>query len=292
MSKYFYPIALSILIFCLVVLVGMKFLPQSIGTSAPDQGAGVYNALTSTFTYNFSTTAILQEAGSMQESTSPYWWVNSGGELILAGGIGSTVEGALPTTNKWQRLYAQTNPMDTDNGFHPQNIFRLVTKSSWTNLQQELFFRIDNNNVSSSTNRNESNGLLLFNRYQDGATLYYTGIRVDGAAVIKKKINGIYYTMDYEPIITNKGAYDRIKNINLLPEHVWIGLRSVVKTLPNGTVQIQLYENLSGTWDLIAQAVDNGTTYGGAVISSPGHAGVRTDFMDVSFKNYSISELK
>ncbi len=265
---------------------------QAQTLTGSDQQAGVYNAVTSTFTYNFSGTTVLQEAGSMQESTSPYWWLNSGGQFMLTNGVGTTVEGALPTDNKWRILYSRSNPMDTDNGFHPQNIFRFVTKASWQNLQQEAFFRIDADEMSSSTNRNESNGLLLFNRYQDGANLYYTGIRVDGTAVIKKKTGGVYYTMDYEPVITDKGVYDRMKNPNLLPEHTWIGLRSVVKTLPDNTVQIQLYANFDGMWKLVAQAVDDGHTYGGPVITTPGHGGIRTDFMDVSFKNYSISEMK
>ena len=39
--------------------------------------------------------------------------------------------------------------------------------------------------------------MLLFNRYQDGQTLYYGGVRVDGAAVIKKKLAGVYTTLAY-----------------------------------------------------------------------------------------------
>ena len=117
------------------------------------------------------------------------------GQMIFENGIGKTIQGDFPEGSKWQKKYEKSNPKDTDNGTHPQNIFRLVTKAKWQNFDQEAYFRINRLNLSSSDNRNESNGILLFNRYEDGDNLYYTGLRVDGTAVIKKKYAGKYYTL-------------------------------------------------------------------------------------------------
>ncbi|HWP61398.1 MAG TPA: hypothetical protein VN495_02245, partial [Candidatus Paceibacterota bacterium] len=111
--------------------------------------------------YSFNSPGILQEAGSMQQSTSPYWWLNSGGEFIITNGVGETMQGVAPLLNKWRVAYALSNPVDTDNGTHPQNLFRLVSKGQWENLSAEAHFYIVADNLSSSSNRNQSNGLLL-----------------------------------------------------------------------------------------------------------------------------------
>ncbi len=153
----------------------------------------------------------------------------------------------------------------------------------------EAYFKIDQLNLSDSPNRNQTNGLFLFNRYQTGDSLYYTGLRVDGAAVIKKKIFGTYYTMAVKKVFTN-GTYDRDKNQNLLPLHEWIGVRSEVSTQADKSVLIKIFTDVgrTGNWQLAAEAIDDGQKYGGAPILAPGYAGIRTDFMDVKFDDYSI----
>ncbi|HSE56474.1 MAG TPA: hypothetical protein VLB02_00065 [Candidatus Paceibacterota bacterium] len=246
-------------------------------------------SIPSLFNYSFSSTGTLYESGSLLGSTSPYWWVNSGAKLSIDAGTGKTVQGSLPTNDKWRTIYASANPVDTDNGYHPQNIFRLVSKGTWHNFRQQAYFSINQDELSESPNRNASNGLLLFNRYQDSDNLYYTGIRVDGTAVIKKKQAGKYITLAQKPIIA--GTYDRAKNPNLLPKSKWIGLRSEVVTT-NGVVQIKLYTDIgkTGVWTLAAQTVDDGKTYG-PIIDSKSSAGIRTDFMDVAFDDYKIEEL-
>lgn len=243
------------------------------------------------FSYTFNTPGILYEAGSSSESTSEYWWVDSGAELIIANGVGSTIEGSLAANDPWRLLYAKNNPLDTDDGYHPQNIFRLVTKYEWTNYVQTAYFKIDAHNLSASPNRNESNGLLLFNRYQNAFNLYYAGIRVDGTAVIKKKTDGIYYTMAQSAIFP--GTYDPVTSPNLIPVGTWIGIRTEVTTLANGAVSIKLYLDVgrTGNWILAESATDNGTQYGGAPIAGPASLGIRTDFMDVEFSDYSVTKL-
>lgn len=235
---------------------------------------------------------VLNEAGSIEESESDIWWLNSGGLVYFENSVGKTIQNELSEDNKWYQAYKKNNPRDTDEGKHPQNIFRLVTRGKWKNLEQGTYFKINKDNLSVSKYRNQSNGFLFFDRYQDGNNLYYTGIRVDGFAVIKKKINGVYYTMAYERVFP--GKYNRKKNPNLLPHNVWIGLRSEVKNETNGSVSIKVFldKNRNGNWELIAEARDNGKRYGGKAFLNEGYAGIRTDFMDVEFDDYKIEELK
>jgi len=241
---------------------------------------------------NFDTTYTVKEAGSMNSSQSPEWWLSSGAYFYSANGIGSTIMGPLPVLDPWRIAYSLSNSLDTDNGYYPQNIFRLVLKSRWQNFTQEAYFKIVKDNLSASPNRNSSNGLLFFNRYSDAFNLYYTGIRVDGYATIKKKIGGVYYTMAYKPFI-NGPAYDTNANPDLLPKNTWIGLRSVVQNNTDGTVSIKLYvdNGKTGNWVLVAEAKDDGKSYGGSAFLGTGYAGIRTDFMDVEFDDYQIKSL-
>ncbi|OHA18564.1 MAG: hypothetical protein A2664_02915 [Candidatus Taylorbacteria bacterium RIFCSPHIGHO2_01_FULL_46_22b] len=235
---------------------------------------------------------ILQETDLPNSSKNDLWWLSSGGSVYLDGDLIQTLQGEIATSSHWRLLYAKNNPTDTDTGYHPQNIFRLVTREKLQDSQQEVYFRIIKDNLSSSTNRNASNGVFLFNRYQDSQNLYYTGVRVDGAVVIKKKTNGTYYTMIETPF-SDELAYDRLRNPNLLPKNVWMGLRSEIQTMANGVVSIKLYtdQENSGVWVLVAEVEDNGQVYGGEVISKAGSGGIRTDFMDVEFKDYTIDSL-
>lgn len=246
----------------------------------------------SPYLYNFDQSGTLVEAGSLDSSSSPYWWLNSGAYMVFKEdsrgfGRGFTNFGELPSNNYWRELYNRNNPVDTDNGYHPQNIFRLTTRSQWQDARQEAYFVIRENNLSESPNRNASNGLLLFNRYQDGDNLYYTGVRVDGSAVIKKKQNGQYTTLAQVKGIY-PGSYNNSDNPNLLPKDKWIGLRSEVVNQSNGSVSIKLYldKGWSGNWELVAETVDRKNP-----ITKQGYGGIRTDFMDVMFENYRYRDL-
>jgi hypothetical protein len=244
-----------------------------------------------TFEDNFSSKGILEESGSMGESKNKNWWLNSGGQFIYNNGIGQTVQGELPSLNPWRIAYKLDNPEDTDNGYHPQNIFRFVTRSKWKNFIQQVYFKINKDNLSSSSNRNESNGVLLFNRYQSGQTLYYAGLRVDGAAVVKKKYNGTYYTMVSKSVFP--GKYNKNSKPDLLPKDTWIGIKTELSTNSNGEVNIKLYTDVgkTGKWTLVLETKDIKKKYGKDVISKEGYAGIRTDFMDVDFSGYKITQL-
>src|SRR4030042_2281304 len=227
----------------------------------------------------------IEETAKMSGSSSSKWWVNSGGWLEISGGTGKTIQGDLSSDNKWHQRYEDSSSEDTDEGLHPQNIFRLVTRGKWQNFQQQVLFRINRVNLSDSDNRNESNGVLLFNRYQDGGDdLYYTGLRVDGYAVIKKKIGGDYHTLAYEKVYSG-AAYDRDDNPNLLPVGKWIGLRSEVRNNKNGDVEIKLYYKKGRNtkkWKLVAQYVDKGQK--GDEIKASGYGGIRSDLLVLYFK--------
>lgn len=236
-------------------------------------------------------TSTLEEAGNIDNSKSQNWWLNSGGLVYNTNSTFKSIQGNLEPNNRWFSAYLKANPRDTDGGLHPQNILRLVNKNNVQNTVQEAYFKINKTNMSKSTNRNESNGVLFFNRYIDGDNLYYTGIRVDGTSIIKKKKNGIYHTMNQKKIY--EGTFNRDSKPNLIPENKWIGLRSEVKNLNFKDVSIKVYLDKSGygNWELIAEAIDNGSTYDGSSFINAGHPGIRTDFIDIEFKNYSLKNI-
>ncbi|HLP86835.1 MAG TPA: hypothetical protein VK153_03120 [Candidatus Paceibacterota bacterium] len=270
--------------------ISYTWLTSMVINSRNNQNEVLDRINNSLFTYLFNSVGVLQESGSIMTSTSPYWWVNSGGKLILEDGLGKTIQGELPTDDKWRKIYSRANKEDTDNGYHPQNIFRLITKGSWYNLSEQAFFKVTSSNLSESSNRNESNGLLLFSRYIDSDNLYYTGIRVDGHVVIKKKKNGVYYTLAEKRIIA--GEYNRLTSPNLIPKETWIGIKSEIRTTLDKKVEINLYTDISntGVWELALSALDDGVDSGG-IIDASGKAGIRTDFMDVLFNDYKVEEL-
>ena len=238
------------------------------------------------FKPKFQSSKIISETSSMENSRDVDWWVNSGGQFIIGNGIASTITGDTPQENRWFNLYRNSNPQDTDGGLYPQNLFRLVTKQEWQNLDQILYFRIIGDNLSKSHNRNSSNGVLLFNRYHDGDNLYYVGLRVDGDVVVKKKIYGKYYTLAQSTLFP--GDYNSQDNPNLIPKDTWIGIRSQIQN-KGDFVNIKMLVDVKNNEDW-SEKINIDDKSPGILINS-GFAGIRTDFMDVEFKDYSIIEL-
>lgn len=243
----------------------------------------------SDFIYSFNAPGTLEEVARADKSPSPYWFLDSGGKLLIEGGVGKTVQGALTSSDRWRLAYAATNPVDTDNGYHPQNIFRLLTKNSWDDASMEASFMIAGDNFSDSPNRNASNGLFLMSRYQDQNTLYYAGVRVDGVAIIKKKYHGTYYTMAQKAVFA--GTYGP-RTPNLIPHDEWVGLRGITETNADGSVSVRLFMKRTDTpWVSVVSATDSGTFGGTPPILAAGPDGIRTDFMDVLFGRIRISPL-
>lgn len=261
-----------------------------ISTFALTAESGTAAQVSSPFKYTFLIDSVVEETNLDTKSPSPYWWVSSGAELTLEEGRGKTNQGKLPLGSKWQVLYAVSNPLDTEDGFYPQNIFRLVSRNKWQDFTQQIYFQIKKDNLSTSPNRNASNGLLLFNRYQDQNNLYYAGLRVDGVVVVKKKINGKYYTLGYKKIFP--GNYNAVSNPNLLPHNKWLGVKSKVVNNSDGSVSISVYYDFgwTGNWAHLISVKDDNKKYG-PVISAAGYGGIRTDFMDVIFDQYVMTSI-
>ncbi|MEK7612441.1 MAG: hypothetical protein AAB407_03810 [Patescibacteria group bacterium] len=228
---------------------------------------------------------VIEETEIEEKSVNSMWWLNSGALFEIDGDIVRTNTGTLPEASPWRRAYSSTNPIDTDQGYRPQNLFRLLTRDTWKNVEEKMYVRILSYNETPSPNRNDSNGIFLLGRYQSEATLYLAGIRVDGAAVIKKKLNGKYYTLAYKPEWSGTGE-------NLLPQNSWIGIMSRVEDTDNGTVRITLSldkEN-KGEWVQVLTIEDSEKSDTGSPILESGHAGIRSDFMDLEFRQMVFSD--
>jgi hypothetical protein len=270
------PAAMAGLIKALSLLVVVGFTTIASAASLTDN-------------FDDASPSVITETGEREDSIDPHWWLNSGAYVQRAKGYLQTVQGKLDSTDHFRWLYAVSNPTDTDNGYYPQNLLRLVTQAKFTNFSQQVFFNIAQIQVSASPNRNQSNGVFFFHRYQDGNNLYYVGIRVDGCAVVKKKIAGRYAML--KSVVVYPGQYHPETLPNLLPLHRWIGIKTEVASNARNGVDITLYLNdpqLGPGWTKILQVEDNGAD--GERIMNEGYAGIRSDFMDVSFDAYSAIE--
>lgn len=235
---------------------------------------------------------VIDESDNPKDSKDDIFWLNSGANFYVNGDTYHTIIGDLPAFSRWRTLYAITNPTDTDDGYHPQNIFRLVTKEKLKDMSEQAHMLIVKYNLSKSSNRNETNGIYLMGRYINSNNLYYAGVRVDGNAIIKKKIGGIYYTLAQTPLFI--GNYDRNKNPNLLPANTWIGLKVKITNINRSTTGIELYidkDNID-KWEKVISYIDTLEKNKGAIITSSGYGGIRSDFMDIEIKNYSFSPLQ
>jgi hypothetical protein len=284
-GRHFYLSTTSSLVLGLATIIGISsFLVPGLAKNV--EAATAARAVSSPFLYTFNAAGVVHETGSMNESSSPYFWLNSGAKLIIKDGIGSTVLGALSSKDRWYTMYNKSSSVDTDGGKYPQNLFRLVTRSKWDNNAQEIKFNIASVNLTNTPNRDGYSGILLMSRYLDGDNLYYAGIRMDGKAIIKKKYKGTYYTLATKQVFS--GTYNKTSNPNLIPEDKWMRLKSAVKTQSDGSVDITLsLDRGNGVYETILSAKDTKAN-GGGTINTEGYVGVRTDYMDVLFDNYRI----
>ena len=243
------------------------------------------------FSDDFSSDMVIEETAYAHQSTHSSWWLNSGGEFHLTNGIGRTLQDDEAPFS-WREEYVAYNPIDSDQGVHPQNLLRLIYKGKEKDVRIESQFRIRRDHASVSPERGQANGVLLLLRYLDEDNLYYAGLRVDGMAIIKKKSSDDgYYILKQKTFYP--GRYDRVHNSSLLPKNEWIGVRAEAKNHENGTVAITLFVDQTGTgeWVKVLEAIDDGIHFGGPAITQPGYTGIRTDFMDVEFDNVKVTHL-
>ena len=101
----------------------------------------------------------------MSESLDKNWWVNSGAYLYLNNDTASTIQGTLPQNDTFRIGYALKETVDTDNGYRPQNIFRLVNRNIWAgNYTAEVYFKYSKyNNITNTMGKNlgPDNGVSL-----------------------------------------------------------------------------------------------------------------------------------
>jgi hypothetical protein len=278
----------------LVIAVAMITLAATALVAAPgcqpEAQSPQQTKWTTQLSDSFDRSEEITETTAAENSSSSLWWLSSGGGLTIADGVAGTWSGdAAP--GYLRSRYGQRNPVDTDGGLRPQNLFRLLTRKTWSGtVREQAYFRVRKYHLSDSPSRSGANGLLLFSRYLDQYNLYYAGVRVDGHAIVKKKSGGAYYTLSEAPVI--KGAYDRTKNPTLLSENVRMGLRSITRDNPDGSVTISLYmdQTGSGEWSLVATGIDAGV--GGPPIRTAGRVGIRTDFMDVEFDDFLVAKVE
>jgi hypothetical protein len=241
---------------------------------------------------SLSSSTTLEEAEGFDASANPAYWLNSGAYAYFSGVSDfATLHGDLPPGSKWQQSYMNSNSIDTDGGIHPQNLFRLFTKDMYGNGSYVAYAKIDSTIKSLSPNRNDSNGVFLMIHAKDSDNLYYAGLRVDGNAVIKKKIGGIYYTLAEVPVFAY-AAYDTNTMPSVLPLKTWLGMKADVRTVGQGNVDIIFSIDLSGAgiWipllhitDMPSQTVQT--------LPDAGHAGIRSDFMEMEIKDFKVSSL-
>lgn len=228
--------------------------------------------------YSFNVPGTLEETGSMDSSSSPYFWLNSGGRMLLTDGCGHTIEGDLPSNDKAYQLYK--NDEGADFGAHPQNLFRLFTRNKYPSLEQSVKVKMLRYIVSPSTQREASDGFVLGFSDITGQFVYYFALRVDGYLVIKQKDGSVN---DYSTLAQKKllpGVYHVTTSPNLIPIGQTFDLKfSVAK---------------EGT-DVRLKGFVNGVEHLDVVDATPlanleeGHGLIRLDFMEACFDDYRLS---
>ena len=241
---------------------------------------------------SFPENLFLEETSSPNLSSNPCWWLNSGAVFSMEDSVGETLQGELSLLSKWRELYEKSDSIDTEGGLYPQNLFRLINKSKWQDVRTSVDVSISSYRLSSSPNRNGTNGVFLIARYIDANTLYLAGIRTDGTAVIKRKLNGVYRTLGsvwFNPNAIHSYSSDS----NFLPMGNWFGLAMEVKNGEDGEVHIKLDFSEDGTkWQTLLSTSDwPGSFENGLFLRAPSSVGIRTDFLDAEFKNYKITKL-
>ncbi len=259
--------------------------------AGPNQIVSPQEVEQGSFEDQFSGDLYIEEAIAQDQSSSDQWWLNSGAFIFRRNDMAHTVEGDLPEGSSWIDSYARSAPAQTDNGRKPQNVLRLIKRGAWQDTAQEVYFKVLQYNAVQVDDRGASNGLLLFSRYIDDDNLYYGGLRVDGNAVIKKKIGGTYHTLYKGPFL--EGVFDRETAPTLIPENQWVGIRTITQNVEDGRVKIELFIDMGRTyqWEKVAEVYDDGVAYGGSAHVAPSNAGIRSDFMDISFDHYKIRAL-
>lgn len=196
-------------------------------------------------------------------------------------------------------------------------VYDSAKNKKWNNVEVTVYAK-----RISETGKESFQGIVIGARseHQDatlknpclGAT-YYGRLLYDGRAVFQKEVihEGAYSTN--KPTENNKAKWGT--KDGTMPKNVWIGVKFIVKTNPNGkSVKLELYRDLTdgyngGTWEKVAEYTDSGDwsqTNSGAdiqkecgysankILLKPGTSVfIRNDEVkNMELKSFSIREIK
>jgi len=196
-------------------------------------------------------------------------WEMTSGSLFEQGGAG------------WSGVPDDIDPNATSSNGNDSAVFRLnTTRYDFGNVA--VSFDLDNQGLvtTARTPAQAYDGVDIWFRYQSEYTLYAAHVnRRDGTVAIEKKVAG-------GPNPVNGGTYYPLaKAVHAVPYGTtWQKIKGSIRTNPNGSVTIDLYED--GL--LVLSATDDGSK-GGPPIRSPGAVGIRGDNCNFLFKNFTVS---
>lgn len=217
-------------------------------------------------------------------------WAMTSGSLFAKGG------------NFWTGHPDSCDPNATSRTCTDSNVFRLNTRRSFGgNIKVSLALKQDAVIANSGCDAKDTcwHGTHVWLRYQSEFNLYYVSInRADGNVVIKRKVpcgddnSGTYFVLgQYEPDSFRVGDWNRYA--------------TTIQTNRDQSVTIKLYDEAKSATRPVAEGTDKGGTNPNwsracstsgkypsshyAPITATGAVGVRGDFANFEFKNFSVS---
>ncbi len=247
-------LAQTLITLMLVSLVAVTLVAFSFSTTPLIAEAQT----TSPLYYTFNDAGTLFEAASASQTSSPYFWLKDGGQLVINNGVGSTLKG--------------------DKSFFMLGLLPVQNSSTAVYMNRLV------ENIPLASDRNGYNGESIIARYTNENNYYYAGLRSDGYVVIKKKVNGVFKTLAQKQVYA--GTYDAVKNPNLIPHNVWIGLKLSVMNDASGIPQLTLSTDAgrTGVWKQVLTATDS-ATFGAPLASGVG--GIQSDHADMQFDDFT-----
>src|SRR6185503_13778796 len=207
------------------------------------------------FYYTFNNPGTLNEALSIAQSTSPYFWLRDGGILAIAGGAGT------------QRDAGRFLLLE-------RALVRDSTTDALLNRTAEVF--------SSAADAQPYDGEAVYARYGDDNNFYYAGLRADGTVILKKKQEGAYATLAQAPLFG--GTYSA-SHPDLIPHNTWIGLRLSVTTLASGAAKLVFFVDVgnTGSWKEVLSATDTTPL-------AAGLSGIESDHADMEISSFKFAD--
>src|SRR5579872_2945095 len=199
-------------LFCFLGLILVGFISVRLAF------ASTAAAVNLPFVYTFNVAGQVDFSATSQNSGSPYWWVNSATGLAISGGLGASMSGPSG------------------------EVFQMLLRAPEQNVSTQIYIDRTADDFSSASYRQPYNGEFVIARYEDANNYYFGGLQDDGSVVIKKKMNGTYYTLAIKKLLA--GTYNASSNPDLIPFHTWIGLKLSVTNSFTGTPTLSLYTDV------------------------------------------------